>query len=215
MVKKSLLLGLLGLLIILIGCATEDFPPEPGKPGTVGGRSFAGKAVDGGYAGADAYAEPPLSFSIDQDSFQFKNTENSEALYVELQEEGFLDYVYITGYTVGCSGSWREFAFEGERVGESNWLRGDAFATINVDLNDFCLGQENYVVAYACSKNTKEDPWNCHGDKWMLHQFGIGIELEEQGCTTAADCPANNDCVYGQCIALPGGPGGPGVLPTQ
>lgn len=198
--KKLVMLTLLVLSALLIACAKEDLPPEPPKPGATGGGAFAGRAV---YVGEGQYAEDTADFfSISSDTPAF-----GETLTATCEND---DFVYATGYDTDADGEWRELEYECEqKVG--NWCRNSATADREVIEDNYAAG-DNYILCYGCSK--EEGVWNCHGNKWMAHQFEVVEETSEEetegetvGCTSDEECAEGESCnveAY-QCVEVAGG----------
>ncbi len=200
--KKLVILTLLVLSALLIACAKEDLPPSPPAPGAVGGGAFAGRAVFTG--GQGEYAEDTADFfSISSDTPAY-----GETLTATCQGNQF---IYAAGYDTDVNGQWREFEYDCERVGSSNWCRSSAGpATAERPVNtDNYVADDNYILCYGCTKEAGQ--WNCHwafaggGGRWMAHTFNVQpAALAEcgdgdvDGGEDCLSCPADAGCSEGQ-----------------
>ncbi len=176
-----------------------SLPPEPRLPGeTQRSASIAGRAF---YAelGLAGYADPGTAFAINKDSL-----EKGESLILSVKE----DYIYKY-YYVSINGKWEKFTFPQQTIGNSNWIGFAAGASVST--TQLPEG-DNYVVAYSCSKTTKG--FDCHSNKWMIHQFAILPKPEisqpipqekpqEPDCGSDQECPLNFKCEAGKCVEKP------------
>src|SRR3972149_11106784 len=122
------------IFLFIISCTREDLPPEPGSPG-----GPIGQAVPVGYA------EPGDKFLIAPEPpvFSFTSLEQFDNLLLAVGKQ---DYIYKFGY-VWKNKQWNQFKYEGDFVGNSNWIANRAGKTIPVNPLEFQEG-ENWVVAY-------------------------------------------------------------------
>jgi len=197
--KKIFLIGFLAISLLLFGCAQEDLPPEPPAPGETGSGAFAGQAIAGGegFAVFDSPAAQSSYFKVDFGAFP----EGARGIFIAAPGD---TYVYKIGYASINNAEWVPFKFDQETVGGSNWIRGDASTLQRLSPTEVGLAEDsNGFIAYACSK--KGGSWDCHGNKWMLWQFGV----EDMYCYDGAEaCPAGYVCDT-TCFGLPDEP----VLP--
>jgi hypothetical protein len=195
--KYIILIGLLVSLFVL-GCS--DLPPEPADPGSATG------ALTGQAHAFQGFAQPENYFTLNAYKFIFANLDDSGSLSLDVSAD---DYVWGTGYLSNeFSTDWRAFTFDGTAIGESGWMQGAASKTLNINLDDFEMG-ENYVAAYACSRVGTN--WDCHNGEWMLWQFFVARD-----CPVGFSCEALDAFGQGQCMrSTPCDPAAPGEVALE
>ncbi|MEK6822993.1 MAG: hypothetical protein AABY13_04125, partial [Nanoarchaeota archaeon] len=175
--------GIVVILVVLAlsGCLPgpdADLPPEPGSPG-------ATSAIGQAYKIYEGYAPPVDPFNGYLEIF----TVTPEEIYPDLLTDNVFTikstvnpgadaYTYRKGFYYDNSG-WKEYFFEGNRVADSNWIKGMGYAKLALPLSSF-VGGENFVVAYSCRRVNQEWKCGCSSDKpgaqcglWMLDTFTI------------------------------------------
>ncbi len=186
-VMVKIVFFLLLAMVFLTSCAGENLPSEPGAPGETKQTAVAGRAFYAGL-GELGYAQP-TKFFINKDSLP-----KGEALLLSVQNE---DYIYKY-YYISVNGQWLQQTFSGEVVGNSNWIKSSASASLATDQ---LPEGDNYVVAYSCSLvNAK---WDCHGNKWQIHQFEVLSPKPKVECSSDMDCQPNYQCKEGKCAPVP------------
>ena len=193
-------------LLFIVSCVPsqggEDLPLEPKAPGSTG--PLAGRAYSEGLRLA-GYADPRGYFSITPDPTVNLWTPEHTSLLSSRVENSQLVYRY--GYKTDKNGRWQRFEFGGTRVGTSNWLRRSATKEFTISTAEYDLGEANYLIAYACSRDPVTSRFKCHDNKWMAHQFFVGLT----DCNFADDnCPVNYGCevdpadaTKSYCLQLP------------
>ncbi len=165
-----------------------SFPPEPRMPGEAQRQaSIAGRAFSSGLAGL-GYADPTTVFTLNNDS-----NIKGESLIISVKEDFIYKYYYVSE-----QGKWVKYEFPQQVIGNTNWITFAAGASVSTD--NLPSGK-NYVVAYSCSKTSKG--FDCHGNKWQIHEFMIlPISFEPQ-CGSDQECPTNYACVNHECLPKP------------
>ncbi len=164
--KKVYLPVLLFIFVLTASCTIDNLPLEPKTPGeessAIAGRAFYAELAQAGYA-------EPTSFTINTDEL----TKGEQPL-ISVSEEYIYKYYYVT-----VNGQWQKQTFPQATFGDSNWIKSSASASI--DTTQLSVGS-NHVVAYACSK--VENSWNCHDNKWQIHEFKVLPKAAELNATT-------------------------------
>jgi len=208
--KKIFLFFILVILIFsLASCKTAEegnLPPEPMKPGEeqaasapVGQVYKAAEFLD---ADQDVWAADPTSY------FQIKPEE--KVVFMIGEDEKMIEltaqndqYIYNTflyaedpapGETVDLENLWKEKSFtdysDGERIGSSNWLRGDSPIIAQYPLSRL-PARKRFFLTYGCSETEPkeydlneryvwDDAKDCHGEdgtegKWMAHLLEVSV----------------------------------------
>ncbi len=192
--KKLISVLLLTLALMLAACEQSDLPPEPGSPGE-------GNIVSDLKTGAaryvpQGYAPPEDVFDDDKQIFFLNDyffSINPEQEGIELVSKVSHDnaYVYKYGY-IWRYNQWHKYEFPQETVGDSNWIRDDAKANLELSGNEIIPG-ENYIVSYSCKQHDGQWKCGCRNQHdcgyWMLHTFlytpsTLPPEPEEPGSPT-------------------------------
>ena len=152
------------------------------------GRAFYSNLEQAGYA-------EPTTFSISADELT-----KGEPLTLSVNENYIYTYYYVT-----VDGQWQKQAFSQATSGNSNWIKSSA--STSLDTSQLMEGS-NYVAVYSCTKTSSD--WNCHNNKWQIHQFEI---LPKSGkskpvplppidpqCGSDQECPYTYTCVENICI---------------
>ena len=192
-ISKTVLILLLILVLAATSCA-RNVPHEPkalseGKagPDAVAGRAFYTTLEQAKYA-------EPTAFSIGKDSLP-----KGESLTISVKESYIYRYYYVT-----ANGQWQKQSFSELPPGNSNWIKSSASAFLATDQ---LKEGSNYVVAYSCSKTSKG--FDCHNNRWQIHQFEIlpkqelVVPVPEPQCGSDQECPMNYACINYECVPKP------------
>ena len=159
------------------------------------GRAFYSNLEQAGYA-------EPTTFSISADELT-----KGEPLTLSVNENYIYTYYYVT-----VNGQWQKQTFSQATFGNSNWIKSSASVSLDTSL---LTEGSNYAVAYSCTKTGSN--WNCHNNKWQIHQFEILPKSEESKlvplppidpqCGSDQECTMNYTCVEYKCVAPEDKPG--------
>jgi len=166
--------------MLIFGCSSE-LPPEPGEIGT--GQAYtsgSGKTGMAYYRTYEGYA-PPVDVFDDDEQIYFMNPkiinveETDSVFYIDVDVSHEDSYVYNRGYYYSSSlQQWIPFTFDQQTVSGSNWIKESASTSLQLNKNDFILG-ENYIVTYSCKKHNNEWKCGCSDsttcNMWMLQNF--------------------------------------------
>lgn len=167
---KNLAVILVFLMAIFASCQMNNLPPNPGIPGggPIGkaGETFAG------------YSEP-TSLTVSSSTITFTVGETEKIFTPSVTGE---QYVYKIGYALDVpTNSWKEFKFDQDTVGLSNWIKGNASTTLTIQLSDLSINVDQtkdlYVIAYACTK--PDSAWDCHENRWMIRNLTAKVIAAE------------------------------------
>ncbi|MBN1274966.1 DUF4038 domain-containing protein [Candidatus Woesearchaeota archaeon] len=113
----------------------------------------------------DGYSDPYEGFRLGTRSLLFAEEEATKTLTITVED----DAVYQTGH-YSINNQWVPFTFTEEAV--NGWIRtGTASASITIPRSS---NTDNFVITYSCSRTGES--WDCHGNRWQLHQFNTTTE---------------------------------------
>lgn len=111
------------------------------------------------------YSDPVSGFSVPA-SLQFAADEQQRPLAVSVSD----DAVYYKGYYSFDDGVWHNFTFP--QTASDGWILSDGASKLLVVPRG--EGDEYYVIVYSCARSGES--WDCHGDRWQIHQFNVTLE---------------------------------------
>ncbi|MBS3136021.1 hypothetical protein J4401_03600 [Candidatus Woesearchaeota archaeon] len=176
---KKILALMVAISILLTACSQSSFPPEPGEPGE-GKAKIDTKTGAGIMQVPKGYAPPVDIFDNDKQITSLKNSvieiedgQKSAKHVAELEHIGGL--IYNKGHYYSTAGKkWVQFKLDGESFKESNWLKENGAASLDIPKSDISIG-ENYIITYSCKKYDNEWKCGCRETNdcgyWMLNTF--------------------------------------------
>jgi hypothetical protein len=168
------------LALVLTSCTAT--PAEPSSPG-LGGMYY--RAISG--LGSDI--GEPVTFTVGTDHIRCSTDPNGN-VSINLDVED--DFIYRTGFVWDeLQERWEEIYFEGETIGDSNWISNVA----ELDTQDDCLetlgstdeNSELFYVIYSCTELSPGN-FDCHDNKWQMQIIEV---LEDT--TPAGQCIDNGN----------------------
>ena len=185
------------LLLFLIGCSSSDLPDAPGSPGGSTALGQATTVLFDNYGPAfsvfesDPQTAEELSIftlgtdtvipSLDITTISVGAAQQEITLVVEVDQPG--GFVWGSGYYFNqLDQVWEPYNLDGTRVGDSNYIRDSASASITIPLSEFLVdGFDNYILAYSCKQYpTQGDDFKCGCssvtgpcNQWMIQYFDL------------------------------------------
>ncbi|MDP3699028.1 MAG: glycosyl hydrolase family 28-related protein [Nanoarchaeota archaeon] len=171
-------------------------PQDPDLPGqgdsspSIAGRAFYAALTEAGYA-------EPTNVAINKDVLT-----KGEPLIITVSGE---DFVY-KHYYISVNGQWQKQTFPDAAIGNSNWIASSASASLSTEQ---LPEGDNYVIAYSCSETS--NGFDCHDNRWQIHQFQVGDKKEEEfplpvpdpQCGSDQECPLYYVCKDNKCVPKP------------
>jgi len=129
------------------------------------------------------YAPPYDVFDNNKDLYtisedQFVLTPGNQVIEFDVNVSHENGVIYRKAYYYDYNQSeWESFNFPQVPVGNSNWIREKASATLSITASNRLKEGENYIVTYSCKKQGPE--WKCGCDtinkcgEWMLHVINV------------------------------------------
>ncbi|MDP7457474.1 MAG: hypothetical protein QGH47_02000 [Candidatus Woesearchaeota archaeon] len=157
------------IVMVLLGCSSSEFPPDPGQPGKR--TSPLGQATTAEFpAYVPAYSVfeqdgnnnplpiftigDSLGTSLDIETIIVSDTATTIDLNVEVDQPG--GFVWGGGFYFNhLDFQWEPYNLDGARAGGTNYIPNFASATITTPLSEFLVdGLDNYILSYSCKKHT-------------------------------------------------------------
>ncbi|MAE42781.1 hypothetical protein CMO93_03345 [Candidatus Woesearchaeota archaeon] len=176
--RKLLLLAFSITLVLIINGCTSDLPPEPGTPpGPIG---EAQGVIPAGFSNIfDPFGDPNVKlFSLMQNIFNVLPNQASLNLDITANHGGGLIYKY---FYVDKKDGWELFEFPDKTYRGSNWIKGSASKSLDVNTDEIFSG-ENDIAVYSCKKyqgvwkcgcNSQDGPCN----QWMLMTYNYNYDM--------------------------------------
>lgn len=171
MIKKIMIL--LSVMLLLVGCQTNEVPPSPDSPGGVAGEYSV--AVDE----LGNWANEAVGFELSNDMIQVIPVRSAYAQGKILESEAWAwKTVYIYNFN---SETWYEEEIDAEIYKNTNWInvQNPIRNGNNIDTLTFYPGLnsleskydgENIIAIYSCAKESNS--FDCHGG-WQVEGFDV------------------------------------------
>jgi hypothetical protein len=161
------------LVLFLFACETQEFPPEPSRPG----EAAVGMALGGIPIGAFPSWAAPLKYTDITPEF-VKSGDSIKITVNRPASDSRELYIFSTMYEFDRQYNvWSQRFSEASQSGilkGNKWHMNKAVFSVPVNSQRFPPGL-NYVVVYWCADNGYNAQgrklWDCNGAKWLLGAF--------------------------------------------